>query len=191
MRDDWRGDGRMPISFRLKVSNGDAMLSKTVTILHPDIITLPTAPVEIVPAPGNGKALIFFGSVWRADCKAGAYTITDDGTGLPAPYFYIGYGNDAAGFHNASDMVYTSVVFDNDVSQAHAGFQSPAHDSEFISPNTNPFLLSRNDGDETGYVNQGFFINCINQINHVQSNFADGNIANTLKVTVFYAVVDV
>jgi len=133
------------------------------------IKALPTTPVELVPTPGVGKQLAFFGAMIRANATAGAYTISEE------PYISIQTDNNEVDVSNYFELApMLSGGLESSVWAFHYVF---AGSGDFDGV----FLNQGGTAENEGYVLVG------------QSgvNFTDGNVANTMQVTVFYAVVDV
>lgn len=71
------------------VTQGDAMLQTTVTLTHSDIVDLPSTPITVVPTPPPGKTIVPIAALLRTSNPFTAYSGFDDGASL-------WLGNDAA-----------------------------------------------------------------------------------------------
>lgn len=147
----------------------------TVTLNDAQIKNLPTTPFEIVPAPGVGKVATFFAAVLIIDTTAGAY----DNIGPAPAYAYIGRSTGA----RLSDHLYKTLMLQESGSVQYAVL-SFGHDNDADPSIT---VLNSVDGGLSGHENQSITLNAVN----VEGNFTAGNAANTLRVTVYYMVLDV
>ncbi len=165
---------------------GSSLLkTATVTLTNAQIKALPTTPVVIVPATevlgySGFPTTIFLVSkaLLRLDCSAGIYTNVDNDSNI-----LLCWGSDAS-----TDIGIAAAIRDDTTS-------TPS-----IFPSTFDFIGG---SDPTKAVasfllSEGFFLTDGLQDNAVAlfihntlGNFTGGNAANTLKVTVYYMVVDV
>ena len=164
------------------VSEITMLRTATKTLTHSQIRTLPTAPVEIVPSPGAGKALFIIGGRFGANCVGGAYT---GFTGYSAIELAV----------SSADLTFTGQTQNTILPSALIG------DSGYQVQQSAPYYLIGS-GAYDGELTQGAQANSNNPpdenlpivcfgFNGVQVNFTGGNANNTLKVTVFYTTVDV
>lgn len=147
------------------------VLSATVELTDAQIKALPSERVEIVPAPATGKALLYITSFFQINTSAGAYTNVDaDGR------IYIDYGGELA---SLPAILPSGANLRTWVLPPASQFgQNPSVLSTFNSVN-----IARSTGiDETPLY--------IKIDNNGAGDFTGGNAANTLKVTVYYVVVD-
>jgi hypothetical protein len=148
-----------------KINAGASIQSATVTLTDAQIKALPTTYIEVVAAPGIRKMLVLQSALIQFYISGGNYTNVDIGS-----YLIIGYGDWAV---DASSIVLFSGSENNLFS----------------------VLTTAQDGDLTaGYLTAGN--NTLQEnialkvISSNSGNFTGGNPANTLKVTVYYVVVD-
>lgn len=162
---------------------GSLLLSNTVTLNNSQILTLPTTPFVIVPAPGAGKANLIINALVISNLTIPYTNIDTDGN-----YIGIDYGNDI--FEPTSLVVNDVGSGSSDLSALLDGtgaiFQLyPIHPPTPLLTWTNrPVALGAID-NITNIVNAPLYLFCYNG----SGDFTGGNIANTLKVTIFYVVV--
>jgi hypothetical protein len=157
------------------------LLSKTVTLTDAQIKALPSTPVEIVPAPGAGKALIPFQIVLRMSI-ATAYANIGDKAGIADTLFAFTPLANGSG-----DWVTASLGGTNKVAYAllapylydgAEGIVAPARPNASTDVVANqPIALQCSNFNGEEYTDLG--------------NFTGGHASNTLKVTVFYTIIDV
>jgi hypothetical protein len=148
----------------------------SVTLTDAQIKAQPTTPAQIIAAPGAEKMLVIIGGLWIKDTTAGAYTGLDSGDvamvliygNTPGSNYASKYA--ALTLGNADTIVQT--LTPNAASQSYAG----------ITPEPIFDLLGNSVSD---YENKGLYAYFENG-----DNLTGGNAANTLKVTVYYMVVD-
>jgi hypothetical protein len=155
----------------LASGGSSTVLSATITLTDAQIKALPTTPIEIVAAPGTNKMISVLMAVANWSVSAGAYTNQDGDT-----RFYLQYEGGAG---SATVMSKTPTATDNrtynliggaliDSAAPWAGnVESDGINTSQISNKKVEAFLDNGGGDLTG-----------------------GNAANTLKVTVYYVVVD-
>jgi hypothetical protein len=178
-------------------STDSVLRSATLTLTDSQIKGLPTATATapvIVPAPGAGKMVVPFFSHWFADTTAGAYTnlqtVTSSnpaGCTLYLAWDAANHYNDASGFVDASSML-----------------GSPRKSWGYVGPDSNNVIQIGLFGESlplpefaggfditAGYENAD--LNVVGQNNFPSNlgNFTGGNAANTLTVTVYYAIAGV
>jgi len=131
---------------------------------------LPTTYIELIPAPGVGKAIILSKAVLNWNISAGAYTNVNADS-----IILLGYG----------DWLDTASVL----------FQMPSTASNNIGILTPPLF---NGFPATGYQDFSFAPGIFTYSNEAlkivadnPSDFTNGNAANTLTVTVFYSIVNI
>lgn len=162
---------------------GEATLSAvtiyqaSVTLTDAQIKALPTSAVEVVPAPGAGSALIFIGALLTIDAAAAAY-------------------------YNGDDVVVTTLNLRYGTADASAYVADVGGDHFLTYHGVKTISLgpSGNSGGPGGSNVQQYAQNIANAAIKVgavnlddmsaSSDFTLGNAANTLKVTVWYGVVD-
>lgn len=165
----------------LEEGGGSGGLSvTTVTLLDADIKALPTTPFQVLPPAGEGKMYFPISALFVADCTAGAYTNIDAASGMYLSHEFPQSatailvelaGNDGGGqLENLIGVSEKSVGWMTQVQGAASlGFSSG---SELASAYENaPLLLG---------------IDLSPQL----TPYEDGNAANTLAVTVVYAIID-
>jgi len=163
----------------LEATNQVAVLTKTVTLTDAQIKALPTTSVDIVPAPSAGRMLVPFAAAFITNFDAAGYTNVD-----PGAWVYLQWGSDWASHGPSHD--FASVKDANGSILTFGGQQ-------FF-----PVVLgTANDGNGSNFppgdVASKFAGKPISAyvINGVLGNLTGGDPANTLTVTVLYAVVDV
>lgn len=138
------------------------------------IKTLPTSPVTIVPAPGEGQMVLPIGGFVWLDNQEGVYVLDGD------PIW---------------QLVYVSSPFPKEAS----GFIDPT--GAFLAPGLYsapiPSLSSYNAVE--GYLSWGLTGDANERVNTALAiadvyngvpNYTGGNVANSLRVTVVYTVID-
>lgn len=152
----------------------------TVTLTDSQIQTLPTIPVEIVAAPGSGKMVLPLYGVASLDWTANYTNINT------AARLFIATTN-------AQNLILGDLV--ELVGNANvSGLLAFGADALAFFP---PRVVSNIDGSYTRGVGGGWATSDFNDdglsigaANGGAGNFTDGDPANTLKVTVYYTVVD-
>jgi len=155
------------------------MLSKTVTLTDDDIKALPTTPFIVVPAPGVGKTLMFFG----AFKLLGPVPITAYENIDPDGYAGIGFG---------VDNTYLSAIVANDsgasLTELNSFLGASAHALMPLDRQFAPWHNAKtNYGNAADYENQPMIFWCYSGL----GDFTGGDPGNSMTITTFYAVVDV
>lgn len=164
----------------LSVADAATLRLATVTIQHPDILTLPTTPVELIPAPGGGKRIIPIQWDLWADFTAGAYT----NIGLPYSYLNSRLG----GIEYSSYMADDPTAFINEFE----AFFNTASLTHAVLTTWNPVDLSWGPlvyPENAAAVLLNGALDLFVE-NSGAGNFTGGNVANTLKVRVLFFVVE-
>lgn len=150
---------------------GYALLQKaTVELTDAQIKALPTTPVQVVGAPGSGKAIVLISAV-LSTVIAVDYT-NFDGT---FSVLRLNYGSGDASINAVAEELLTGVGAGSVVVLG----------SQAYTDGSTIFASSNGPGD-----NLALTIVAANG-NPSAGNFTGGNAANTLTVTVFYTTVDV
>ncbi len=153
-----------------------AIQSKTVTLDDDQIKSLPTTPVEVVPAPGEGKRLLIVAATLLLDNTANPYTNVDDNA-----LFQIRYGTSGE----------ASFYFDLQFSMKHPNAQPVIADAGIFSITDTGSRYGNSpygwQDYRDGIENKSFSLTAINGSS---GDFDGGDPANSLKVTVYYAVID-
>ncbi len=169
---------------------------KTVTLTDAQIKALPSTAVELLPAPGAGKANLPLDGFMVVNTSAGAYTnvsyLTDGGItamyftssayGLPAvDPLTTGLNGFTKSIRLAAANVRTYLAGDTEVTLGIAQAGTPKSGTSGANAGVmdeNTALTVLIDNYDSDYsVDRG--------------NFTGGNAANTLKIVMFYSVVDV
>lgn len=170
----------MPIRRRRNLG-GDILLSKTVTLNHANILAASAAqatPIYVVQ-PGVGKIVVPFAATYIVDVTAGVYTNVDSVTanlGFAWAYNPIGFTFSGSGIAiPIGNWMFTDNSVINYAQQTLLGLSDTIGSASTLQEDiTNisgiPFVL---------------FI-----YNGALGAFTGGNAANTLKVTLFYTLVD-
>jgi hypothetical protein len=157
---------------------GGGIRSTTVTLTDAQVKALPTTPVEIVPAPGSGRAILYVSGIILNDTSANEYTNIDA----------------AAFIRCAIDNASASVVVNGNALQLllddddpHYAFLPAADGVDAVSADVGVVA-----SDAYGFTDD------IDNIplsllagNGAAGDWTGGDAANWMRVTVFYAVVDV
>jgi len=139
------------------------VLSATVTLTDAQIKALPTTPIEIVAAPGANKITLISSIILHLDWTADYTNIA---------------GINVVGALSGTNNGYMGGLLESagDVS----GLLANGQDSfAFLFPVSNSYI-------DNGLINDAFYLKSLNN----SGNYTGGNAANTLKVTVYYIVVD-
>ena len=142
----------------------------TVTLTNAQIKALPTTPVEVVAAPGAGKLLVALYSVFALTTHAGDYTNINAAAQLGVDLSF-GLSTSAGVLNEASGGGVSGVLA---VGGPGIGFVGHTGNSPPFEP-------------PTTFVNTALVVAALNG---GSGDFTGGNGANTLKVTVYYVVVD-
>jgi len=164
--------------------------SATVTLTDAQIKALPTTPVEVVPAPGVGKITLLQQAFLVVDAQGGAYTI-----GAPAVEFWIGHAaNGAYSQTNTYQLADDFYQLLGDDSGVYAFVMSPYYLSSpgGTAPLNGPTnIIGSFDyiAIDESVVNRPLLFGARHS-SEGPVDFTGGDPANTLKVTCFYAVVN-
>jgi len=154
---------------------GGSVLSATVELTDAQIKTLPTTPVELVAAQGSGKAIIPISCIAISDFSGGAYTNITGASWQLAVDGDNPIGSPFDAFAALGDVgnIYVCQIACNDFYTGAGDFAG--------SSITYPVTV------KSSYDNKE--LNLVDAFGGV-TNYTGGNAANTLKVTVYYVVVD-
>lgn len=155
--------------------DGGSLLSATVTLTDAQIKALPTTPIEVVAAPGAGKIVIPTQAVLYFDFTA-QYTNINVAA-------YLGV------LQNGSSGLLS--LLNEAIGSGVSTFLQYGEDA--VATLTQPRILQSS--AIAGHVNPASdMVNTslrVEAFNDTDGNFTGGNAANTIKVTVYYIVVDV
>lgn len=144
------------------MSVGIAVL-ETVSIPHADILTLPTAPVTVVAAPGAGFVVRVLSVTVVVDSAAGAYTNIDAAAELVVS------GGDIVSLLESGDAL-TDLLTPEDVAMA---TMVPAAGAVVLASTRDNAAIT------------------LSIDNNAASDLEDGHADNTMSVSVLYCVVPV
>jgi len=149
---------------------GVSLLQKAEIILtDAQIKALPTIPVEIVPPPGANKVIQLVGCTFSYNTSAGAYTLPGTpGNILVAINIPPGTASLGVGYN-------TTGTLDTTTPQLRSSFWG----ATFIDIAQNAFP------SQAEVVNKNLGV-----YSDASADFTGGNAANTLKVTVYYTIVE-
>jgi len=179
----------------MPISNGGGggsspVRQATVTLTDGQIKALPSTPVEIVAAPGVGQFLVPLGAWLIIDATAGAYTNFNapSGTNPYASSVYLAWDalnffNDALGPAQATGLLSHAERRVTYLSPVSGNMQEVGGDLADSSGLVygDPAIAA------LGYDNASLSV--VGQ-NNALGDFTGGNPANTLKVSLFYAVAE-
>lgn len=148
----------------------------TVTLSDGQIKALPTTPVEILPAPGPGKMIFPIGGIIYFHWSGNYGNIAS---------------NSALVVAHANGFNLLTAVFENDGSTSVSNILNDDEDyMAILTPRSNVGIgsqtISRYDY-APNFDNRNITVAAYNGFN---GNFTGGDPANTIKVTVYYAIVD-
>lgn len=149
-------------------SSGSGILSRTIRIKHPKILTLPSIYIEAVPAPGVNRYLLLHRWTFVLNTQAGGYTINGGADG-----FSVAYGDwvvDGSTFEHLSASA-DILIFSG----------SPYVDTSLAA--YPPF--SNGPSTYAGIGNQPLKLIADN---NGTASFGGGHPANTGKLTVYYSI---
>lgn len=153
---------------------GGSLLSATVTLTDEQIKALPTTPIQLVAAPGAGKFILPISCVAVLNLQpAGQYTDADNASWTiitQAQDYVSAVANSNIALIGIGDIVVFSFPFLNTGAGTFAGITHTA-----------PEYSSADIENEALYIADVW--------NGV-TNYTGGNASNTLKVTMYYVVVD-
>lgn len=160
---------------------GGGILQKTVTLNNDQIKALPSTPVEIVAAPGANKVIVLLGGVSYFN-----FTVdyVNPNVGSPSELALAWWD----GIQGHGKCPASNFIGDLDISNMSgkvAGIGAPKLNATAIFSDA---LASRN--STAAYVINSPIV-LYDDDNDSGSDYTGGDPANTLKVTVLYAVVDV
>jgi hypothetical protein len=158
----------------LEGGGGSSYLVASVELTDAQIKALPSQPVEVVAAPGAGKVIMPIACFVKANCNAGAYLLDADSSWMLV----------------IDQSVKISCPLRVEGLLNNAGTQV----GKFMFPQAYPgsgtfsgYVETYNEGLVAATENLPLYI--IDSLGGV-SDYTGGNAANTLKVTVYYVVVD-
>lgn len=170
----------MPLRSFLKrrFLRSDIMLSKTVTLTNDQILTLPTTPVELVPAPGIGKLIRFLGATLIIDARAGAYTVD---TNASFNVFYEGFGSFLNTLQQATVLGFTT--------NRRVVNLFPGYLRYFAGGDLDSIPIAKGDGDDVPSCENKALM--LGDAWWGVSNYTGGNVNNSMIVNVFYTIINV
>ena len=168
---------------------GSSYLVASVELTDAQIKALPSTPVQILAAPPAGKAYLFLGGAIVLDASLGQYTnvssFEDNIAGITA-MFSTGFG--VMGYERCADTFANVGIWGVQLAPASGRIYSPT-DIEV----TDGAAVAYTQDSFDGLLDGAMTINIDNYTAGYAvdlGNFTGGNAANTLKVTVYYVVVD-
>lgn len=151
---------------------GSSIFQATITLNNAQIKTLPTVPVEILPAPGAGKVIMPLGMVFIADSRAGAY----DNVTNASPQLFSGNSTQALSTAKPSiiaaetaELITRAIVSGGEFYVLSGAFEGSVSGDGGLEVNAALVLKDNWNG----------------------SNYTQGHADNTLKIVIMFMVVDV
>lgn len=181
---DWNADHVLADGFAL-------MRMATVTLTDAQIKALPTTPVEIIPQPGSGKTIIPLNGVITFNITTGYTNLGWDGIGgiislylnigsilAYTPIDTAGVNSSLAGVNNNSWWMNSgnNRVYENTDPDVVWGIYVAGQGKVFDAQNNTALVLYLDNYTAAYETNLG--------------NLTGGDSANTLKVTVYYTIID-
>lgn len=160
----------------------EIVIQRASIILTDDQIkALPSAAIQLVPAPGTGKALLAISAFLTLDATAGAYTNITNAS------FVIGYQQDAS---PALISIYASVVLpvETYLGSAVKSFLCLTGGSDKLGTGDfSAYVVGHTAGDLALAENMPLALK--DDFDGV-SDYTGGNTANSMRATLVYAIVD-
>jgi hypothetical protein len=195
------GDGRQIVD--MEEGRSGIVQKATVTIDHDQIKALPTSAVEVVPAPGAGKFLLYLGGTFF---KGSPFSAPFDewGWGIPGddperpPSVYLNVNDDGTGWagifygSSALDVPASVAIADGDDDSVYSNCFSGNGGDQLCNLAPETYVSSSGIGfgayapDLRPQWNKALFFAVRNPL----GDFTDGHPDNTLTVVVFYAEID-
>ncbi len=166
-------------------TQGDQMLQKTVLLTNAQIQALPTTPVQIIPAPGAAKFIIFHRAVIQKNTAAAAYTNISAAALNPFVTFRFPSNHTPAAFAIDSSNILPNQTQLSALLAADNGMVDFDIQQNTTSAPAQGIITSINVNDAD--TDQPLRIDASNPA----GNFTGGNAANYWVVSVFYSIINI
>jgi hypothetical protein len=149
------------------------ILIRQVTLTDAEVKDLPSTYLEIIAAPGANKMILFHSAVGVLDATAGAYSDVELNGGV---MFAHGIGG--------GSLISTVGLIAMQATKQILSFQ-PLHQDLTVGPYTG-YAYDLGSGSASFMINQPLCLIAYNNL-----DFGGGNAANTLKLSVYYSIIDI